>query len=161
MYDGTLSQVQMITNTGKAHIYGASVSIKANLTRLFGAIQVFTWTGGEDLVDKVPLRHVAPAFGKTSVFFKNEKVKSEFFVHYNAWRHWDELAPEEQGKPDLYTPDGTPAWVTLNVRASLNLYKKLELSAAIENILDQQYRPYSSGISAPGRNFIIALRGRI
>ena len=161
MYDGVKSQVQMIKNTGKAQIYGASFSLKANLTRFFGAIQMFTWTAGEDLVDKVPLRHVAPAFGKSSIFFKHEKIKAEFFAHYNSWKHWNDLAPEEQGKPNLYTPDGTPAWMTLNLRASLFFNKNLEFTAAVENILDQHYRPYSSGISAPGRNFIVALRARI
>ena len=30
--------------------------------------------------------------------------------------------------------------------------------AEIENILDRNYRTYSSGISAPGRNFILTLR---
>jgi len=31
----------------------------------------------------------------------------------------------------------------------------------VENILDKRYRPYASGISAPGINFILALRLRI
>ena len=31
-----------------------------------------------------------------------------------------------------------------------------QLNAVLENISDQRYRTYSSGISAPGRNLIIA-----
>jgi len=34
----------------------------------------------------------------------------------------------------------------------------LQLSASLENITDQRYRTYSSGISAPGRNFIAAMK---
>ncbi|MFT7154314.1 MAG: hemoglobin/transferrin/lactoferrin receptor protein, partial [Alteromonas macleodii] len=30
----------------------------------------------------------------------------------------------------------------------------------VENISDQRYRPYSSGIVAPGRNFILSLKAR-
>lgn len=161
VYDGELSEVQMITNTGSAHIYGATFAFKANLSRNTGVFQTFTWTGGEDLDLNVPLRHVAPGFGKTSLYFKEERFRGEFFMVYNTWRHWDELAPEEQGKPHLYSKDGSPAWVTLNVRTSLIFNRYLEFSAGIENILDQHYRPYSSGVSAAGRNFVVALRGRI
>jgi hemoglobin/transferrin/lactoferrin receptor protein len=32
------------------------------------------------------------------------------------------------------------------------------LGAGIENITDRRYRPYSSGISGPGRNFVLSLR---
>ncbi|UTW64353.1 TonB-dependent receptor [bacterium SCSIO 12741] len=161
LYDGEMSQVQMITNTGKAHIYGASFNLKANLSKKLGVIQTFTWMDGEDLVDNVPLRHVSPAFGKTSAFYKTEKLRAEFYTQYNAWRHWDDLAPEEQGKPHLYTQDGTPAWYTLNIRASYKFLDYFEANVALENILDRHYRPYSSGISAAGRNLILSIRASI
>jgi hemoglobin/transferrin/lactoferrin receptor protein len=160
IYDGQLSEVQMITNTGKAHIYGGSLNLRVNLSNNVGMIQTFTWTDGRDLDNDVPLRHVAPAFGKTSVFFKSDKIKAELFSQYNAWRHWNDLAPEEQGKPHIYTKDGTPAWFTLNIRGAYQFNETIELSGAVENILDQHYRPYSSGISAPGINLILALRAK-
>jgi hemoglobin/transferrin/lactoferrin receptor protein len=34
----------------------------------------------------------------------------------------------------------------------------LSISAGVENLTDQRYRPYSSGIVAPGRNFILSLK---
>ncbi len=34
----------------------------------------------------------------------------------------------------------------------------LAISAGIENLTDARYRPYSSGLVAPGRNFILSLR---
>jgi hemoglobin/transferrin/lactoferrin receptor protein len=148
----------MITNTGRAHIYGGTINIKANITKRIGIVQTFTWTAGEDLDNHVPLRHVAPAFGKTSIFFKTEKLRAELYSQYNAWMHYDDLAPEEQGKSYLYTSDGTPAWYTLNLRGSYELNDIIQVSAAVENIIDYHYRPYSSGISAPGRNFILAVR---
>lgn len=161
MYDGTLSEVQMMTNAGSAQIYGVSFNLKANITKHIGFTQTFTWTDGEDLENNVPLRHVAPAFGKTSVFFKSDKIKGEFFALYNAWRHWEDLAPEEQGKAYLYTVDGTPAWYTLNLRGSYVFNERITATLAVENLLDHHYRPYSSGVSAPGRNFIIALRANL
>jgi len=45
------------------------------------------------------------------------------------------------------------------IDSDLSFYYYLRKStAALENSIDQRYRPYSSGISAPGRNFILALK---
>ena len=55
------------------------------------------------------------------------------------------------------TINGTPAWYTINI-----LYSKtidiLTLSIACENILDAHYKTFASGISSPGRNFILNLQ---
>jgi len=66
----------------------------------------------------------------------------------------------------MYAIDGdgnpySPAWWTLNFKASLDILKNTKLSIGLENILDKRYRTYSSGVSAPGRNFIISLRANI
>lgn len=56
------------------------------------------------------------------------------------------------------TPEGMPAWWTLNLRLQYQLNKNLLIQGACENILDANYRVFASGISAPGRNFIVAVR---
>ena len=68
------------------------------------------------------------------------------------------LLQKERNKPHLYSNVGSLAWYTLNLRASYQINKFLGINAALENMLDHHYRTYSSGISAPGRNFIISLR---
>ena len=52
-----------------------------------------------------------------------------------------------------------PAWTTLNLRTAYQFNKFVQLQFAVENILDQNYRVFASNISAPGRNFIVTLRG--
>jgi hemoglobin/transferrin/lactoferrin receptor protein len=36
--------------------------------------------------------------------------------------------------------------------------ENFSVSGGVENITDQRYRPYRSGIVAGGRNFVLALR---
>jgi hemoglobin/transferrin/lactoferrin receptor protein len=36
----------------------------------------------------------------------------------------------------------------------------LNLNVGLENLTDQRYRPYSSGISGAGRNLVVALAAR-
>jgi len=45
------------------------------------------------------------------------------------------------------------------LRGSYMLGKHLSMQLACENILDRNYRMFASNISAPGRNFILTLRG--
>ena len=52
----------------------------------------------------------------------------------------------------------SPAWWTLNLKGSFQINQYLTLNAGVDNILDVRYRPYSSGIVAPGRDFMVALR---
>ncbi|MEM9921414.1 MAG: TonB-dependent receptor [Bacteroidota bacterium] len=56
--------------------------------------------------------------------------------------------------------EGSLAWSTLNFYLSYRLNAKISLNLAVENALDTHYRPFSSGLSGPGRNFIVGLRGR-
>ena len=54
--------------------------------------------------------------------------------------------------------DGTLAWTTFNLYTSYDFTKQFSLHLAVENIFDLHYRPFASGISAAGRNFIVSLR---
>ena len=161
LYDGILSQVQAEVNVGKANIYGFSAGLKSDITDHLALSSTITFTDGEDQVENVPLRHTTPVFGQTSLSYAARKIKTEFYVKYNGKRSFDDLPPEEQDKTHLYTADGSLAWTTVNIRGSYQISTALQLNGAIENIFDKHYRPYSSGISAPGRNFILALRASI
>jgi hemoglobin/transferrin/lactoferrin receptor protein len=39
------------------------------------------------------------------------------------------------------------------------LTDNFSVSAGLENILDKRYKTYSSGLVAPGRNFVLSLKG--
>jgi hemoglobin/transferrin/lactoferrin receptor protein len=77
---------------------------------------------------------------------------------------FEDLALEERNKPELYARDGngnphTPAWYTLNLKAAVEVHRHVTISGGVENITDQRYRPYSSGMAAAGLNFVLAVRG--
>lgn len=159
MYDGELSKVEALTNAGKAQIFGASVGLTYEFFPGFNFKQNFTFTGGEDLETGDALRHVAPSFGRTVLTFDKGRFSIMGWSRYSGRIAFADLAPSEQDKPHLYSKDGALSWYTLNLSASLRVSEPMSLSFAVENILNHHYRTYSSGISAPGRNFIISLRG--
>ncbi|GAB3829624.1 hypothetical protein GCM10028895_44700 [Pontibacter rugosus] len=53
-----------------------------------------------------------------------------------------------------------PAWHTLNLRTAYQVTPQLQFQAALENITNRYYRVFASGISAPGRNVVLTLRGK-
>ncbi|MFY0651890.1 MAG: TonB-dependent receptor [Cyclobacteriaceae bacterium] len=159
-YDGVESNVQALVNVGEAYIYGYSLNIRADVTDYLSISSTLSDNNGRDKSEDVPLRHTSPMFGKTSVIANLKKFKAEIFARYNGFRGKDDFAPSELNKPHLYTEDGTPSWATLNIRSSVQLTENLRVNASLENIFDLHYRPYSSGISAPGRNVIVSLKGQ-
>ncbi len=149
-------------NTGNAEIYGASVIYTTEVSDKWAISKAISYTGGVDITNDQPLRHTTPIFGKATVIFKQNKWRSEFYIEYNSDRDRDEIPDAEiVRKPYLYTDSGTPGWYTLNLKTSYQINESINLNAGVENILDKHYRPYTSGISAPGRNFIVALRANI
>ncbi|MBK7553194.1 MAG: TonB-dependent receptor [Flavobacteriales bacterium] len=92
-----------------------------------------------------------------------QKVRLNLYTQFSDGFDFAELPPSEQAKTPIYAVDANgdpyaPSWYTINLKGSYQITKGLLASAGVENITDQLYRPYSSGISAPGRNFILALR---
>ena len=164
LYDGELSTVQAIQNASKAWIYGFEAGLEINFTKQLKLRSQYNIIGGTEDNDgtEVPIRHVAPNFGRTHLIWKNKKLLFDAFLVYNNTLSYNQLAPSEISKDYLYASDingnpYAPSWYTLNLRTQYQYNDKLSLTASLENITDQRYRPYSSGISAAGRNLILAL----
>jgi len=169
LYDGTLSQVQALQNIAQAHVYGIQAGLEAEFSRNWSLASYITWTKGEEedeeTGENIPLRHAPPTFGATYLNYEANRFRASLYAMYNSEVSYEDLTPSEQGKPTLYAKDEngnpySPAWFTLNVKASYQISPALQLNVGLENITDQRYRPYSSGIAAAGRNLMVALRGR-
>ncbi|GAA4268608.1 TonB-dependent receptor plug domain-containing protein [Hyunsoonleella aestuarii] len=163
LYDGELSNVQAIQNASKAWIYGFEIGLKAKISRLLNLISQYSIIGGTEENEgiEVPVRHVSPSFGNTHLVWDNKRLKIDVFANYNGELSFNKLAPSEIEKDYLYALDENgnpyaPSWYTLNLRTQYRVGKTL-LSAGLENITNQRYRTYSSGIAAPGRNLILSL----
>lgn len=158
LFDGTLSQVQAEVNAGRAFIWGLSFNTRLNLGQGVTLQSSLTYTDGEDTIESLPLRHVTPIFGQTSVTLEQEKFTAQFLIKYSGGFDFEDLAPSEQNKPYLYTTEGALPWTTYNFNLSYQIFEQYRLGLNLENMLDTHYRPYSSGISAPGFNAVISLR---
>lgn len=166
MYDGTMSKVQAIQNAAYAYIWGIESTLEFNFVKYFSFRTEFNYQKGEEEDDAgnvTPLRHAAPWFGQTKLSFRKDKTGIILSMIYNGEISFEDLSPSEYEKDYLYALDAngniySPAWYTLNLKISYQIFDNIELYFGVENITDQRYRPYSSGITAAGRNFIGSLR---
>ena len=165
IYDGELSDVQAIQNASKAWIYGFEVGLEINFSEVFKLKSQYNFIGGteEDEDVEVPIRHVAPSFGNTHLVYKKDKFTFDAFINYNGELSYNQLAPSEVEKDYIYALDDdgnpySPSWYTLNLRTQYQVNKSFQLTASLDNISDQRYKTYSSGLVAPGRNLILALK---
>ena len=127
----------------------------------------YNWQKGvEELDDKSrsPSRHAAPAFGASKLRLNGKKGTLELSAQYSAAMPFEKMPQEEIAKPAIYATDAqgkpySPAWMIVNFAARIPITPKIQVNAGVENLLDLQYRGYSSGIVSPGRNFQLSLRG--
>ncbi|MBK8611456.1 MAG: TonB-dependent receptor [Chitinophagaceae bacterium] len=166
VYNGSNSQVVTVVNKNKAYVWGISGTLAGDINPHFSFSTVINYTYGRIKESPVnyPLDHVAPVFGRTSFFVNYGRFRSELFALYNGSK--DSANYNLRGEDNqLYSADPvngfTPGWVTANLRATYDIIKNVTIQFAVENIFDKYYRVFASGLSAPGRNFVITLRGRL
>lgn len=166
LYQGELSNVQAIQNASEARVYGFEAALRIHFCELLTLHSNYTIAKGfEDLENgnKAPLRHAPPQFGSSHLVFQKKGIKIDAFARYSGQIRAGNLAPSEANKPEIYLANNkgnlySPSWYTLNLATQYQLTNALQLSASLENITDQRYRTYASGIAAPGRNFIAAVK---
>jgi hemoglobin/transferrin/lactoferrin receptor protein len=163
-YQGEPSRVQAIQNSANAFVYGLEAGLEIDISVALRLTSQISYTYGEENEGGayVPLRHAAPVFGNTHLIWNKRRLKFDLFGEYNGQFDFADLAPGEQNKAYLYALDKngnpySPAWYTLNLTGQYELNANWLATVAVENITDQRYRTYSSGVAAAGRNLIIAL----
>jgi hemoglobin/transferrin/lactoferrin receptor protein len=159
-FDGEISKVQALVNTSSGKIYGGNIQMEYAILSNLGLKASYTITQGEDSENR-PLRHTTPDFGFMAVDYRFKQFRGELSYRFSGKRSFEDLPLSEQQKTHLYTSDGSLAWQTLNFRSAYHINKNFTVTAGVENIFDQHYRPYSSGISAPGRNFIFSVKASL
>jgi hemoglobin/transferrin/lactoferrin receptor protein len=135
-------------NVEKAYINGFDAKIQVNLLsslQLYGNI---SYSIGQNETKEEPMRRIPPVNGRFGLNFTKNKgwIRPEF---------WFAGAQERlaQGDKDdnRMAKGGTPSWKVLNLNAGYNL-KQISLTAAVQNLFDEDYRTHGSGINGYGRS---------
>lgn len=167
LYSGELSKIFSIQNAAFAEVKGIQAGLEVALGKHLLLSSNYNWQKGVEELDNSttsPSRHAAPNFGTTKLRFQSKKMTLELSSQYSSAMPFEKMPQEEIAKPAIYATDAngkpySPKWMIFNLAARIPISSFLQINAGIENLLDLQYRGYSSGIVSPGRNFQISVKG--
>lgn len=169
-FDGVKSRVEALQNVAKATVWGFQASAEYFFNKSLSVQTHANWISGKETDDtkneQVALRHAPPFYGSTLIKYNVNKFFVEASAIYNSKIRNEDLAPSEQAKTDIYAKDANgkpyaPSWYTVNMKASWQITKHVMITTAWENLTNQRYRPYSSGIVAAGSNLVLGLRASL
>jgi hemoglobin/transferrin/lactoferrin receptor protein len=161
MYDGQLTPIVANQNKARAGLYGFQGGFTLRPTSYFSLYSHITYTHGaykQEDKSTVPLDHIPPVFGKTGITGQYKFLESEVYVLYNGKKKLKDYNPYGEDNLQYATPAGMPGWQILNISTTLTLRKQFTMQVALENVLDQHYRAFASGISGTGRNLVVKLK---
>ena len=152
-----------------ANVNANSASVKGvNLNVAYKPIDQLSLLGSLSITEGVinnvdgsesPLGHIPPVFGKIKANYTMSKTTQQIGLNFNLKKPIENFGGSVDN-PELATPEGSLGWYTINYYSSYQLSSRINFDLAFENILDLHYRPFSSGISAPGRNIIFTVRAK-
>ena len=167
VFAGEPSRVDAMVNSSQAWVVGSYIAAEVVLCEDLKVDLRYNWQRGmeqdDELGHDVPLRHAPPPFGQAGLAWERKDLRIHAQVVFSDGFSYEQLPPTEQAKPALYAKDDqgrphSPSWFSMDLRSSYRINASFLLTFGIVNITDQRYRPYSSGITAPGRNLVLAMR---
>ncbi len=163
-YEGETFRPVANLNAEEADLFGISAQVELAITEHFGLKSAVNYTTGETTADNgevSPMAHIPPIYGHITVSFKREAWRAETVVRFNGAKPLSKYSNNSADNPEFATPEGSLAWTTVNLYLSYQVSPVFKIQTALENLLDKHYRPFSSGLSAPGRNLAVTLSATI
>jgi hemoglobin/transferrin/lactoferrin receptor protein len=145
-------------NSGNALIYGYSSSLDIVILKKLLLHSGLTYTKGLLTEDNLPFGHISPLIGRFSLKVKEKKYEFSFSSLFNAHKKIVDFGPGNVDNPNEASPNGYPKWITLNSSIRYSINKHLKIKLGCYNILDIHYKTFASGISSPGRSYLVSVK---
>ena len=159
-YNGEEVETYANNNLGNRYLYGGSLDGYYSLNTFLALRGNLSFIQAVKSEKYGPLPSISPAFGRIFIEYQKSNWLSYLSFEFSDNKNIEaysiggedglEETPLLSENPLLYA--GTPAWSELSWLAQYRWKKSTSFRIALENILDTHYRPFASGISAPGRN---------
>lgn len=152
-------------NSGNGFIHGLEFSGSYRFHPQWTTFSTASWTEGH--IDAFPTS--APVLAYEPIT-RMMPVTANFGLRWNSitQNYWLEglitlaagqyrLSSSDQRDRQRIPPGGTPGYTVYNIRGGWTVNKHVDLTLALENLTDKDYRIHGSGLNEPGRNFILGV----
>jgi hemoglobin/transferrin/lactoferrin receptor protein len=117
------------------------------------------------------LSSIPPLFGQFEVTYRAYKIELGAAIRFNSQKDVEDFNLTE-GIDNLdLTPVvaknavderikyyGTPSWITMGLNANYIVSNNISMQARLDNLLDQHFIEFASGVASPGRNVSLSFR---
>ncbi len=153
-------------NSGDGHIYGVEMegfwkfapqwTLSGFASWQESQIERLASVGGATVQE--PLSRVMPLNG--SLALRWDHPSAPFWVEGRvlASATADRLAASDIADPQRFPTNGTPSYAVASIQAGWNPIEKVQITAGVENLLDDDYRNHGSGQNEPGTNAILGVK---
>ena len=159
-YENEWSAIVQVSNLGAGYNYGLAGQLTLSiaqwqLTASGQIVRGMMWTD----TDTFPMAHIPPASVLATLQYP---IQSRLRLRVQ-W-YWQDAKPATLYNPsgednlDYALPYGLPAVQIWNLGFIWQPHPHVHVFMGIDNLLDTHWRAFASGISAPGRNFILNMR---
>lgn len=149
-------------NSGEGYVHGVELTGSVKLHRDWTLWGNCTWMRGEvdtpvlgGGVATEPISRLMPTTVNSGLRWRHPKgrVWTEFAT--TIAERQDRLASNDKLDTTRIPVGGTPGYDVYHLRVGWNPCRNATITAALENLTDEDYRIHGSGLNEPGRNFVL------
>lgn len=140
-------------NTEAAFIKGFETEFNAEVTKQLYFSSGITYTYGQSLSKKEPLRRIPPFNGRAVATYKNKNWFTAAECMFAAKQNRLAQGDKDDNRIGI---NGTAGWEVINLYAGYTV-SVLHFNIGMQNIFNKDYRTHGSGINAVGRSGWIAI----
>ena len=168
-FDGEFGNAITNQNKGTAYVFGYTLSYLGKISSTINSSGFITYTKGRTYDTKEPMSSIPPLFGRVEINYKKDKIEFGAALKFNSKKDIEDfnitegidnhdltpiIDPNAIRDSDKYY--GSPSWMTIGLTSNYLLSDTFSIQARLDNIFNEHYIEFASGISAPGRNASIS-----
>ncbi|MFT6699025.1 MAG: hemoglobin/transferrin/lactoferrin receptor protein [Porticoccaceae bacterium] len=169
LFDGEYGNAVANQNRGNAFITGYTISYLGKLSNAWNTSGFITYTKGRTYDSEEPMSSIPPLFGQFEVNYKRDKIEVGAALRFNSKKDIEDfnftegidnhdLTPivdaNAANNEDIYF--GSPSWMTIGINGRFSVTENFSVQARLDNLFDEHYIEFASGISSPGRNLSVS-----
>ena len=168
-FDGELGNAVNNQNKGNAYIFGYTINYLGKISKTINTTGFITYTKGRTYDTEEPMSSIPPLFGQFELNYKKDKIVLGAEFRFNSKKTIEDfnytegidnhdLTPivDTNALNDIDKFYGSPSWMTFGLNGSYDVTDDFSVQARLDNIFDEHYIEFASGVSSPGRNLSVS-----
>ncbi|PWG05637.1 TonB-dependent receptor [Polaribacter aquimarinus] len=168
-FDGEFGNAVSNQNKGTAYIFGYTLNYLGKISNTINTSGFITYTKGRTYDTEEPMSSIPPLFGQFEMIYKKDKIEFSADFRFNSKKDIEDFNFTEGIDNHDLTPIvdtnaindtdkfyGSPSWMTIGLNGSYFMNDNFSVQARVNNLFDEHYIEFASGISSPGRNLSLS-----